>query len=204
MATTKVVAKVASDYRKPGGLVVVLPGREGEFLTPFEIRRLPGVGPRSEARLRAAGIETVGALAALTDERLKRLLRARSGVPPRPGRRNDPRGLEMQTQRVSISTEETFERDIADVEQLHAELRRMSVSLADHLRGKGETARTVDEGALPGLRDPEPLDQPPVGTDDADRIAELACAPSTARSPTGPARCDWSASGSPASSRISS
>ena len=51
VATSKVVAKVASDRRKPGGLTVVRPGREAAFLAPFPIRILPGVGPRAEERL---------------------------------------------------------------------------------------------------------------------------------------------------------
>src|SRR5213595_3912573 len=70
VATCKVVAKVASDRRKPGGLVVVPPGREASFLAPFDVRLLPGIGPRSEERLRRAGVETIGALAALRDEEL--------------------------------------------------------------------------------------------------------------------------------------
>ena len=65
VATSKVVAKIASDRRKPGGLTVVPPGREASFLAPFDVRRLPGIGPRSEARLRAAGVETIGAIAAV-------------------------------------------------------------------------------------------------------------------------------------------
>src|SRR5437016_2843626 len=67
VSTCKVVAKVASDRRKPGGLTVVPPGREAAFLAPFDVRLLPGVGPRAEQRLRAAGVETIGALAALDD-----------------------------------------------------------------------------------------------------------------------------------------
>jgi DNA polymerase-4 len=60
VATCKVVAKIAGDRRKPAGLTVVPPGREAAFLAPFDVRLLPGVGPRAEARLRAAG-ETVKA-----------------------------------------------------------------------------------------------------------------------------------------------
>src|SRR5439155_21306087 len=74
VASSKVVAKVASDRRKPGGLTVVPPGREAAFLAPFPVRLLPGVGPRAEERLAAAGIATVGALAALTDGELRQLL----------------------------------------------------------------------------------------------------------------------------------
>ena len=178
VATTKVVAKVASDRRKPGGLVVVLPGREAAFLAPFEIRLLPGVGPRSEARLRAVGIESIGALAALSDDRLRQLLPGKIGAFLRDRARGvDPRGLETQTQRVSVSTEETFERDIADVEQLRAELRRMSASLAEHRRGKGATARTVTTKVrYPDFAIRSRSTSLTVGTDDADRIGELACA----------------------------
>src|SRR3982751_2690216 len=46
VAASKVVAKVASDSRKPGGITVVLPGREAAFLAPLAVRELPGVGPR--------------------------------------------------------------------------------------------------------------------------------------------------------------
>src|ERR1700746_1710681 len=59
VATSKVVAKVASDRRKPGGLTVVRPGTEAAFLAPSPIRVLPGVGPRAEARLAAAGVERI-------------------------------------------------------------------------------------------------------------------------------------------------
>ena len=178
VSTCKVVSKIASDRRKPGGLVVVLPGREAAFLAPFDVRLLPGVGPRAEERLRAARVETIGALAALSDERLRRLLPGKVGKLLRDRARGiDPRGLETQTQRVSISQEETFARDIADVEQLRAELRPMADGLAEHLRTKGETARTVTTKVrYPDFAIRSRSTTLPVGTDDADRIWELACA----------------------------
>src|SRR3954462_10265936 len=79
VATSKVVAKVASDRRKPGGLTAVRPGQEASFLSPFPIRLLPGVGPRAEERLVAAGIETIGQLAAITDEQLAGVMRGKVG-----------------------------------------------------------------------------------------------------------------------------
>jgi DNA polymerase-4 len=178
VSSCKVVAKIASDQRKPGGLVVVRPGREAEFLAPFDVRRLPGVGPRAETRLRAAGIETVGALAQLSDERLGTLLPGRVGKLLRDRARGiDPRGLETQTQRVSISQEETFALDIADVAQLRAELRPMADALAEYLRKDGETARTVTTKVrYPDFAIRSRSTSLPVGTDDADRIWELACA----------------------------
>jgi DNA polymerase IV len=177
VSTCKVVSKIASDQRKPGGLVVVRPGREAEFLAPFDVRRLPGVGPRAEARLLAARIDTIGGLASLPDERLRDLLPGKVGALLRDRARGiDPRGLETQTQRVSISQEETFARDIADVEQLRAELRPMADSLAEHLRRSGETARTVTTKVrYPDFAIRSRSTSLPVGTDDADRIWELAC-----------------------------
>jgi DNA polymerase IV len=177
VSTCKVVSKIASDQRKPGGLVVVRPGREAEFLAPFDVRRLPGVGPRAEARLRAAGIDTIGGLAALSDDRLGSLLPGKVGKLLRDRARGiDPRGLETDTQRVSISQEETFARDIGDVEQLRAELRPMADSLARYLHDSGETARTVTTKVrYPDFAIRSRSTSLPVGTDDADRIWELAC-----------------------------
>jgi DNA polymerase-4 len=177
VASCKVVAKIASDRRKPGGLTVVPLGREASFLAPFDVRKLPGVGPRSEARLRAVGLETIGSLAALSDAELKRLLPGKVGTLLRDRARGiDPRTLETTSERVSISTEETFERDIADREQLKEELRRMAARLAEHLQRSSETGRTVTTKVrYPDFSIRSRSTSLPVGTDDPERIAELAC-----------------------------
>jgi DNA polymerase-4 len=144
VAPCKVVAKVASDARKPGGLVVIPHGREAAFLAPLPVRRLPGVGPKAEARLHAAEIATVGQLAALTDDALRRLLPGVVGTMLRDRARGiDPRGLELDAERISISVENTFERDISDRERLHDELRGMASEVADALQRRGQVARTV-------------------------------------------------------------
>jgi DNA polymerase IV len=144
VAASKVVAKIASDLRKPGGLTVVPPRTEAAFLAAFDVRRLPGVGPKAEARLRAAGVETIGALAELSDSDLKRLLPGTVGKLLRDRARGiDHRELELSTERISISVENTFERDLVDREKLHDELRGMAERVAEHLRASGRTARTV-------------------------------------------------------------
>jgi DNA polymerase-4 len=177
VATSKVVAKVASDTRKPGGITIVLPGREPAFLGPLAVRKLPGVGPRSAERLARAGIETVGALAALDDEAMRTLLPGKVGRLLRDRARGvDPRRLETVTERISISQEETFPRDIAEPALLHAELRRMSEQLAEYLRRDAQAARTVTTK----LRYPDfsirtrslTLD---VAVDDAQTIGDVAC-----------------------------
>jgi len=177
VSTSKVVAKIASDHRKPAGLTVVPAGGEAAFLAPFDVRRLPGVGPKAEQRLVAAGVTTIGALARLGDNDLKRLLPGSVGRILRDRARGiDPRGLELQTERISISVENTFERDLTDRVQLHAELRRMAEQVAGHLQKTGGTARTVStkvrytdfsiRSRSTSLR---------VGIDDAEQIGGLAC-----------------------------
>jgi len=177
VATCKVVAKVASDRRKPGGLTVVPPGREASFLAPFDVRLLPGVGPRAEERLRAAGVATIGDLAALDDAALRSFAAGKVGVLLRDRARGmDPRGLELSTERVSISHEETFEHDVEERAVLHAELRRMALRLAEKLQASGESARTVTTKlryADFSIRSRSTSIAS--GVDDADRIGELAC-----------------------------
>ena len=144
VAPCKVVAKVASDARKPGGLVVVPAGREAAFLAPLAVRRLPGVGPKAEERLRAAAVETIGDLATLPDDVLRRLLPGSVGTMLRDRARGiDPRELELDTERISISVENTFEHDISDRERLHEELRGMAAEVATALQRSGQVARTV-------------------------------------------------------------
>jgi DNA polymerase-4 len=177
VAPCKVVAKIGSDARKPGGLVVVVPGQEASFLAPLDVRKLPGVGPKAEERLRAAGIVTVGELAALSDGDLRRLLPGTVGTVLRDRARGiDPRGLEQGTERISISVENTFERDLVERELLYHELRGMAREVAEHLQKRGQVARTVTTKlryADFSIRSRSTsLD---VGIDDAEQIAALAC-----------------------------
>jgi len=177
VATSKVVAKIASDRRKPGGLTAVRPGREAAFLAPFPIRILPGVGPRAEERLVGAGIETIGHLAALDDDELRAHFRGVVGRQLRDRARGiDPRPLEVSTERISISNEETFAQDVGDVERLHDELRRQSERVAVYLQKRNQVARTVTTKLrYPDFSIRTRSTSLPVGIDDAGRIGELAC-----------------------------
>ena len=174
----KVVSKIASDRRKPGGITVVPAGREAAFLAPFDVRRLPGVGPRAEERLRRVGVETIGDLAGLDDTALRRLLPGKLGPLLRDRARGiDPRPLELSSETVSISAEETFPRDVAEVERLQEELRRLSELVAERLAASGQAGRTVTTKVrYPDFSIRSRSTSLPVGTDDAERIWELACA----------------------------
>lgn len=145
VGTSKVVAKVASDFRKPGGITVVDRGGEAEFLAPLAVRRLPGIGPKAEARLVAAAVTTVGALAALDGDRLAGLLPGRAGLELRDRARGiDRRPVDgSPVEAISISSEETFDVDVSDRGFLHGLLRRMAGELAGSLERRGLAARTV-------------------------------------------------------------
>jgi len=177
VSTSKVVCKIASDRRKPGGITVVPPGREAAFLAPLATRILPGVGPRAEERLAAAGIATLGGLASLSDAELRAVLPGQVGRLLRDRARGiDPRDLELDAERISISTEETFERDLTERHALHAELRRMAEDVAAHLRRDGLSARTVTTKLRYSdfsIRSRSTTLPTPI--DEAERIGELAC-----------------------------
>ncbi|MFN2628830.1 MAG: DNA polymerase IV [Gaiellaceae bacterium] len=177
VASCKVVAKVASDRRKPGGIVVVPAGSERRFLAPFAVRKLPGVGPKAEERLLSAGVETIGALAALDDGSLRRLLPGSVGRMLQDRARGiDARGLELATERISISVENTFARDLTDRQRLHEELRGLAAEVAKRLQATRQSAHTVTaklryadfsiRSRSTSLR---------AGIDGADEIGELAC-----------------------------
>ena len=177
VASCKLVAKVASDRRKPGGLTVVPAGREAQFLAPFSVRLLPGVGPKTAERLQRAGVTTIGALAALEDERLGLLL------PPRLGRELRRRALGVDatplaaaSESISIGHEETFPQDVSDLARLRDELFRMSEAVAERLQQSEQTARTVTTKVrYPDFSLRTRSQTLALGTDDAARIARLAC-----------------------------
>ncbi len=144
VGTSKVVCKIASDRRKPGGVTIVPPGTEARFLAPLAVRLLPGVGPRAEARLRGAGVDTIGGLAALADPDLKALLPGSVGSLLRNRARGvDPRGLEVAGEPVSVSAEDTFARDVSERAVLHEEVRRLAELVSERLRSSGLSGRTV-------------------------------------------------------------
>ena len=143
VAATKLVAKIASDLRKPDGLVVVEPGDEVEFLAPLPISRLWGVGQSTATALRDFQVVTIGDLAALDRAALVRrfgkhgasLVDRAHGVDPDPV--DDPDAAK------SVSHEHTFDEDTADPEILERTLLAMSEGVSGRLRHAGLRARTV-------------------------------------------------------------
>jgi DNA polymerase-4 len=177
VGTSKVVCKVASDRRKPGGMTVVPPGTERRFLAPLPVRLLPGVGPRAEERLGNAGIETMGALADLSDGDVDALLPGAVGRMLRDRARGvDPRDLELELEPVSVSAEDTFARDLTDRQRLHDEVRRLSELVSERLRNAGLSARTVTAKLRYGDFSIRTRSTTlPAAVDDASVIGDVAC-----------------------------
>jgi DNA polymerase-4 len=143
VATNKLVAKVASDHNKPGGLTVVRPGEEAAFLAPLPVRVLSGIGPVTASRLAEMGVNTVGDLAAVPEA----VLHSRFGKQGR-AMADHSRGIDhraVSTERVakSISQERTFSRDLADEDALRDELRRLSEGVSRRLQAAGLAAGTL-------------------------------------------------------------
>jgi DNA polymerase-4 len=154
VATTKFVAKLASEAAKPvadrkgtirgRGVVVVAPGTELDFLHPLPVRALWGVGPATHKRLERFGVATVGDLAALPVETLVTALGSALGRHLHDlawGR--DPRRVEPDRAVKSVSHEETYAHDLHVASELAAEAVRLADSVGARLRRARLAGRTV-------------------------------------------------------------
>ncbi len=144
VATSKMVAKVASDLEKPRGMVVVPPGDEAAFLAPLPLRRLPGLGPASEKALSSLGLVTLGDLAAFPLPALRRRLgeHAARSLSER-ARGIDRSEVTVPERPKSISREETFSQDVSDRTELHRLLRACAADVGRQLRHGRWAARTA-------------------------------------------------------------
>jgi len=143
VAPNKLVAKIASDLRKPDGLVIVRPEDITALLDPLPIRKLFGLGARTAPKVEALGIHTLGELRQASPSRLRpvfgryteRVQQRAAGVDDRP--------VIADLDEQQVSAEETFETDIADRGKLQAELARLADKACARLRAKGLVASCV-------------------------------------------------------------
>ena len=143
VAGNKFVAKVASDLRKPDGLVVVEPGNEKEFLAPLAVGRLWGVGPKTEMFLKQMGLERIGQIAELRQSDLASRMGQSGAHLWRLANGLDDRMVSPEEGCKSIGHEITFERDTADTALLEATLLSLSEKVAQRLRAHCFRARTI-------------------------------------------------------------
>lgn len=143
VATNKLVAKVASDRDKPGGLTVVRPGDEAAFLAPLSVRVLWGIGAVTARKLAEMQITMVGQLAG-SDEALLRERFGRHG----PAMVRHARGVDSRPVRTghsprSVSQERTFHRDLADFAELESRLLQLSEGVSRRLQKMSLAATTI-------------------------------------------------------------
>jgi DNA polymerase-4 len=143
VATSKSVAKIASDLNKPDGLVVVPPGDEAGFLAPLAVGKLWGIGPKTAERLRREGIETIGQLAAQPLDWFARRFGQRAASVRAKAQGEDREPVHTQRETKSVSAESTFAADLGEPERLHAELARLAGNVARHLERNGLQGKTV-------------------------------------------------------------
>jgi len=145
MAHNKFLAKLASDADKPAGFVSVPADPAGvqAFLDPMPVRRLWGIGRRTEPRLRALGVLTIGQLRRADPAVLRQALGNRTGHFLALARGEDDREVVPERPEKSISHEQTFDADLATLRELKAELLRQAEAVARRVRRHQLRARTV-------------------------------------------------------------
>jgi DNA polymerase-4 len=144
VATTKVVAKVASDLRKPRGFVVVPPGEEAAFLAPLPLRRLPGLGPAAERALTGLGVTTLGQLAALPRDVVQRRAGEHAGAFLwQRAQGIDDGQVSVPGRPKSVSREETFFHDVRDRATLAERMQHLAADVGRRLRAGAWCGRTI-------------------------------------------------------------
>jgi DNA polymerase-4 len=143
IAGGKVVAKVASELAKPDGLLEIDEGKERSFLAPLAIAKLPGIGQKTEQKLKSLSISTIGKLSAMPLKALKSHFGASGEVLHRFARGIDEREVEPPAAAKSISRETTFGQDTKDLSQLKSTLRYLGERVGADLRQRGKRARCI-------------------------------------------------------------
>ena len=148
IASSRLVAKVSSDQAKPNGVLYVLPGQEARFLAPLDVRKIPGVGKKSEASLHNFGVRKVGDLAKL-DESFLTSHFGRWGLALAGKARGEDAGgwfdspIGSNEDPKSISHEHTFSEDTSNRDQLETALFKLSEMVAKRLREHRLYSRTI-------------------------------------------------------------
>jgi DNA polymerase-4 len=143
VAPNKLVAKIASDLRKPDGLVVVHPGEVRALLDPLPIRKLFGLGAKTAPKVEALGIRTLGELSRAGTSRLRPIFGRYAERVQQRAAGIDDRPVMPDLDEKQISAEETFDTDIADPARLRSEIARLADRSCARLRAKELSAACV-------------------------------------------------------------
>ena len=136
VATNKLVAKIASDLAKPDGLTVISADRIVEMLDPLSIKRLPGLGRKKGDQVIAAGITTLGALRRASDASLRALFGRDAARMRERAAGIDERPVVADREEKSVSAEETFATDLADPDEMRAQVLQLADRASARLRAQ--------------------------------------------------------------------
>lgn len=148
IGTSRLLAKIASDAAKPNGMLYIPPGLEAAFLAPLPIRKIPGVGAKTEARLLQFGIHRIGDLAQVDEDFLEKTLGKWGLALAGKAHGLDAGGyfdheVAEESDPKSISHEHTFGEDSADPDVLESTLARLSQMVGRRVREHNLHARTI-------------------------------------------------------------
>ncbi|MDZ7937044.1 MAG: DNA polymerase IV [Rhodoferax sp.] len=147
VAPNKLLAKMASEFNKPNGIAIVQEDDLRTQIWPLACRKINGIGPKADAKLKSYGIETIGQLAEKDLQWLMDTFGQRTGAwMYSSARGQDDRPIVLESEPVSISRETSFERDlhaVRDKAELGAIFTRLCEQLADDLQRKGYVGKTI-------------------------------------------------------------
>ena len=143
VAPAMFLAKIASDMQKPDGLTVVYPDKVLEFLKDLPVRKIPGVGPRTEEILHGMTIQTCGDIWGVKPQELTARLGKWGLELFHKARGEDSREVNPHWERTQLSAEETFPKDVADLPWLKRKLAQLAEHVFYDLKQEGRTGRTV-------------------------------------------------------------
>jgi DNA polymerase-4 len=144
IGTNRMIAKIASDFAKPRAICEVRAGWERGFMAGLDLRAVPGIGPKTAARLAAQGLTTVAQVQAMAADALAQLVGREEAVWL--ARRADGQGgtvIRAHERAKSVSRETTFFRDVSDADELDRVLQLLTARVAAQLRDEGLVAGAV-------------------------------------------------------------
>jgi DNA polymerase-4 len=143
VASSKLVAKIASDLNKPDGLTIVPSGTEAEFLAPLPIKRLWGVGKKAQETLLLLGVHTIGDIVTLPEKLLEQKFGKHGIGLRRKALGLDDRDVEIEHETKSVGHEFTFETDLVELEIIRRELLELAGMVAKRLRRYQLQGKTI-------------------------------------------------------------
>ena len=139
----KMIAKIASDFKKPYGLTVVKEDEVKGFLFPLKVRKIPGVGPKTERSLKELGIETIADVASMKPEMLTRLFGVWGAKLHEFGNGIDNSEVVEEYETKSVGRDTTFEKDVDDAEQILGVLDGLAEEVYEDVIANGFKFKTI-------------------------------------------------------------